>query len=308
MDSGKAIASGVTVIAPGASSSYHVVPRTDNMGQHGMLPMDSPAGSERKKRGRPRKYRPDESVDRVFLPTPISSAAPSVPSKSYAEETRPRLEQPISSEKKQRNKVGAEKLDNLVNCFTGSSFLPHVLTVNSGEDITTKIMEFSLQGPRTVCVLSSYGTVSSVTLTHPNSPEGTLTYEGLFEILSFSGSFSPVETPNSKFDRTGMMRISLAGADGRVVGGQVAGLTVAASPVHVVIVSFLLSPLDLKLKKPKLLENAPRIDADGSNGKPTVNVQARADETQAPPENVTNWTSMERSRKSAADINISLQG
>lgn len=36
-----------------------------------------------------------------------------------------------------------------------------------------------------------------------------------------------------KYGRSGMMTITLSGADGRVVGGLVSGLTVAASPVKV---------------------------------------------------------------------------
>lgn len=111
MDSGKAMASGVTIISPGASSTYHVAPRAENLGP-GTLSMDSPmmvTGSE-KKRGRPRKYKPDESVGHVFSPTPLSSAAPPASGKSYMGEKKPSLEQLTSSEKKQRNKIGAEKL------------------------------------------------------------------------------------------------------------------------------------------------------------------------------------------------------
>ncbi|KAI3449136.1 hypothetical protein Pfo_005801 [Paulownia fortunei] len=315
MDSAKAMASGVSVVAPGASSSYHVAPRTENLGP-GTLPTALPmmsAGSERKKRGRPRKYKPDESTSRVFSPVPLSSSAPPATSKSYVEEKKASLARPINSEKKHRNKIGTEKLDDWVDCFTGSSFLPHVITVNTGEDISTKLMEFSLQGPRTVCVISGSGTVSSVTIRHPSSSGGILTYEGLFEILSFSGSFTPVEMPDSKFGRSGMMTISLSGADGRVVGGLIAGLTMAARPVKVFVASFLLgSPHVLNPKKQKM-ETAFTVDASGPH--PAINVEKSTDNIQGPScstsENPTNWGATqiaERSRKSTADINISLQG
>ncbi|KAK4415992.1 AT-hook motif nuclear-localized protein 1 [Sesamum alatum] len=318
MDSGKAMASGVTVVAPGAPSSYQMAPRTENL-EPGSLPIASPlmvSGSERKKRGRPRKYKPDESTSRVLSPVPLSSSAPPATGKSYVEEKKPTVARPVNSEKKHRSKVGAEKLDDWGDCFTGSSFLPHVITVNSGEDISTKIMEFSLQGPRTVCVISGSGTVSSVTIRHPSSSGGTLTYEGLFEILSFSGSFTPVEMADSKFGRSGMMAISLSGADGRVVGGLIAGLTVAASPVKVVVASFLLgSPFVSKPRKQKT-EVAFTVDALGPNAAPATNVDKRVpNDTQRPScstsENPPNWAAVqvaERSRKSTADINISLQG
>ena len=76
--------------------------------------------------------------------------------------------------------------------------------------------------------------ISSVTLCQPDSSGGTLTYEGRFEILSLSGSFMPNESGGTR-SRTGEMSVSLASPDGRVVGGGVAGLLVAASPVQVCI-------------------------------------------------------------------------
>lgn len=56
--------------------------------------------------------------------------------------------------------------------------------------------------------------------------------QGRFEILSLSGSFMPTETGGTR-SRSGGMSVSLASPDGRVVGGGVAGLLVAASPVQV---------------------------------------------------------------------------
>lgn len=124
-----------------------------------------------------------------------------------------------------------------------------------------KIISFSQQGPRAICVLSANGVISSVTLRQPDSSGGTLTYEvcdleissinflllmykisfslmvyvcfqGRFEILSLSGSFMPNDIGGTR-SRTGGMSVSLASPDGRVVGGGVAGLLVAASPVQV---------------------------------------------------------------------------
>ena len=56
--------------------------------------------------------------------------------------------------------------------------------------------------------------------------------QGRFEILSLSGSFLPMESGNI-YGRTGGLSVSLAGPDGRVIGGGVAGLLMAASPVQV---------------------------------------------------------------------------
>lgn len=45
------------------------------------------------------------------------------------------------------------------------------------QDIATKIMSFSQQGPRAVCILSANGVVSSVTLRQSATSGGMATYE-----------------------------------------------------------------------------------------------------------------------------------
>ncbi|OEL29457.1 hypothetical protein BAE44_0009524 [Dichanthelium oligosanthes] len=62
------------------------------------------------------------------------------------------------------------------------------------------------------------------------------TGEGRFEILQLMGSFTMAEEGRR---RTGGLSVSLAGPDGRVVGGVVAGMLRAASPIQVVVGSFL---------------------------------------------------------------------
>ncbi|KAL2511425.1 AT-hook motif nuclear-localized protein 1 [Abeliophyllum distichum] len=311
--------SGVTVISPEAPSSYHVAPRTENSttvtGIQHMTPYVASAGlsatSEKKKRGRPRKYGPDGSARMVLSPTPISSSAPPASGNFYVE--KPCVVRPTVSEKKHKNKVGTEKLGEWVSCFTGGSFLPHIITVDAGEDVSNKIMSFSLEGPRAICIISAVGLISNVTLRQPNSPGNTLTYEGRFEILSMSGSFTPFEMEDS---RSGIMSTSLASPDGRVVGGLIAGLMIAASPVRVIVGSFLPSGHpELNPKKPKA-EPTPNISASIPVGIPhSSNVENKCFNTGniAPQSTVqtNNWAAVptaENSSKSTADINISLQG
>lgn len=45
------------------------------------------------------------------------------------------------------------------------------------KDVTMKVISFSQQGPRAICILSANGVISSVTLRQPDSSGGTLTYE-----------------------------------------------------------------------------------------------------------------------------------
>lgn len=131
-----------------------------------------------------------------------------------------------------------ETLGDWVSSSVGANFMPHIINVNTGEDVTMKVISFSQQGPRAICILSANGVISSVTLRQPDSSGGTLTYEGRFEILSLAGSFIPSESGGIR-NRSGGMSVSLSSPDGRVVGGSVAGLLVAASPVQIIVGSFL---------------------------------------------------------------------
>ncbi|KAL3497767.1 hypothetical protein ACH5RR_040499 [Cinchona calisaya] len=204
----------------------------------------------KKKRGRPRKYSPDGAGSSIALGlsptsvTPISSSSVvavadsagggggTLSSENPAKKHRGR---PPGSIKRQLDALGSP----------GVGFTPHVITVKAGEDIASKIMAFSQQGPRTVCILSANGAICNVTLRQPAMSGGTVTYEGRFEIISLSGSFLLSENNGSR-SRSGGLSVSLAGSDGRVLGGGVAGMLMAATPVQVVVGSFIADG-----KKPK---------------------------------------------------------
>ncbi|KAK7349631.1 hypothetical protein VNO77_07148 [Canavalia gladiata] len=145
----------------------------------------------------------------------------------------------------------------------------------------------------------------------------------------------PAENQGTR-SRSGGMSVSLASPDGRVVGGGVAGLLVAASPVQVVVGSFLpSSQQDQKLKKAKSSDYAPPattvtpatavscvppppinaekedINVMGGGGHVLQN-SGTLNSSLTPPSNAfrreswVNMHSMPDSRKSATDINISL--
>jgi hypothetical protein len=61
--------------------------------------------------------------------------------------------------------------------------------------------------------------------------------QGRFEIISLSGSFLLAEDGDTR-SRTGGLSVALAGSDGRVLGGCVAGQLTAATPVQVLLVVF----------------------------------------------------------------------
>ncbi|KAK7307858.1 hypothetical protein VNO77_41279 [Canavalia gladiata] len=218
-------------------SAFSVEPQRPSFGHGiniGSSPPDHPglpsSGEPvKKKRGRPRKYGPDGPVSLRL--SPISATANSTPGSTTPSEKRPRGRPPGSGRKQQLATLG-----EWMNNSAGLAFSPHVITVGVGEDIVAKLLSFSLQRPRAVCILSGTGTVSSVTLRQPASTSVSLTYEGRFQILCLSGSYLVAEDGGPR-NRTGGMSVSLSSPDGHVFGGGVARL-ITASPVQVVVCSF----------------------------------------------------------------------
>ncbi|XP_009382370.2 AT-hook motif nuclear-localized protein 9 isoform X1 [Musa acuminata AAA Group] len=195
----------------------------------------------KRKRGRPRKYGPDGSV--ALALSPISSSAPPsatvIGSETASGAGAPTLKRGRGRPPGTGRKQQLASLGEWVVGSAGMGFTPHVITIAIGEDIAAKIMSFSQQGPRAVCILSANGAVSTVTLRQSATSGGTVTYEGRFEILCLSGSYMLTDNGNGSRSRTGGLSISLSSPDGRVIGGGVAGLLIAATPVQVIVGSFI---------------------------------------------------------------------
>ncbi|KHG14136.1 Putative DNA-binding ESCAROLA -like protein [Gossypium arboreum] len=163
----------------------------------------------KKKRGRPRKYDADGKL-RIPFPYPSSTPAFTLSPSDFSSSKRGK---------------GMPSLGELFVSTAGGDFTPHVVTVNTGEDVAGKILSFSRNGPRGICILSANGAVSNVTIRQPVS-----------------------DTSGGK-SRTGGLSVSLAGPDGRVIGGGLAGILVAASPIQIVVGSFM--PNGYKVQKRK---------------------------------------------------------
>jgi len=150
--------------------------------------MASPSISEpvaKKRRGRPRKYGPDGSMSLALVPAssatgspamgqgssgPLSLAGPN-PANSVLGVS------PDGVKKRGRPKGSTNKPRMGALGSSGVGFTPHVITVQAGEDVSSKIMSFSLHGTRAVCVLSANGAISNVTLRQTATSGGTVTYE-----------------------------------------------------------------------------------------------------------------------------------
>ncbi|KAK2356537.1 hypothetical protein P8452_76303 [Trifolium repens] len=211
-------------------------------------PPSSPSTLAKKKRGRPRKYSPDGNIALGLAPTHVSSPAAATSASagdSGNADAPPKKHRgrPPGSGKKQLDALGAG----------GTGFTPHVIVVESGEDITEKVMSFLQIGPRTVVILSAVGAISNVTLRQPTLSGGVARFEGQFEIISLSGDMQLSEN-NGEQSRTSSLYVSLAGADGRVLGGAVAGMLTAASAVQVIVGSFI---MDQKKSSSSMVKSGP---------------------------------------------------
>ncbi|KAE8731446.1 AT-hook motif nuclear-localized protein 10 [Hibiscus syriacus] len=253
-------ADGTAVYKPLASASPTYLPSSDSggadgsagpaavtLGQGQALNMSISMGSEplKKKRGRPRKYVPESTMPLSVIAPPTvgvnqSNSGGGFPSPTpVPPPSGGSASSPTSTKKARGRPPGSVNKPKLYALGSGRfGFTPHVITVKVGEDVSSKIMSFSQHGPRAICILSANGAVSNVTLCQPATSGGTVTYEGRFEILSLSGSFLLSENGGQR-SRTGGLSVSLSGSDGRVLGGSVAGLLTAASPVQVVVGSFI---------------------------------------------------------------------
>ncbi|KAI3741236.1 hypothetical protein L1987_58907 [Smallanthus sonchifolius] len=339
MDSTENMMPAGETIAPEAPSGYQLAPRSDIATLLTGPPGFSPPGSlvkKKKKRGRPRKYDPDGVVasggggesGRTLSPIPISASVPPTSEIKFGESGgsggnllgEKKKVKMSSSETKPRHGYGSMNLGDRIS--SGGSFTPHMVTVNPGEDVTSKIISFTKDGPRSICILSALGVISHVTLRHASSSVGTVTYEGRFEILSLSGSFTPDEFGGVLSQETNMS-ITLSSPDGRVVGGQLGGPLTAAGPVQVVVASFLPhigSPIEPKPKKQKAIINPltpalpsteSRADVDHQNLNEHARERPMAGNTNSTPTrnfqlekcmtaSVHDW------RRAATDMNVSL--
>ncbi|XP_015064389.1 AT-hook motif nuclear-localized protein 1-like [Solanum pennellii] len=111
----------------------------------------------------------------------------------------------------------------------------HVINIKTGEDILVKIMSFCESTSKSVCVLSANGSTSSVSLRRPYQ---SVTYKGVYDILSLTGFFFVLESGGRRSREGGLTAILGNEEDGDVWGGNVDGLFTAATDVQVIVSSF----------------------------------------------------------------------
>ncbi|EPS65176.1 hypothetical protein M569_09606 [Genlisea aurea] len=129
----------------------------------------------------------------------------------------------------------------------GTTMAPHVIRINAGEDIKRRIVSV-LHGRRAVVLLSAIGSISAASI-RSSSSTGSVTYEGHFDMVNLSGSY--INDPADGL--SGGLNVTFAGSDGRLIGGPVDGLLIAATPVQVIV--GVLVPSSSSSAKPKAKDN-----------------------------------------------------
>lgn len=115
---------------------------------------------------------------------------------------------------------------------------PYILEVQGGNDVVEAITRFSRRKNLGICVLTGSGSVSNVTLRQPSTtPGATITFHGRFDLLSLSATLLP-QSAAAASPLPDTFSISLAGPQGQIVGGFVAGPLIAVGTVFVISATF----------------------------------------------------------------------
>ncbi|CAL0333945.1 unnamed protein product [Lupinus luteus] len=135
----------------------------------------------------------------------------------------------------------------------------YMINLVPGENVVTKLHSiFEEMSPDTVSILSATGQVSIGVF---NRFGGTVTYAGLYEILSFSGHGTFTKISNNARSENVMLICSLAAPDGTIFGGVLEKSLVAATTVKIVIAVFKQMGF-LRQSKSGNISGSPKIRSD----------------------------------------------
>ncbi|WCJ28956.1 AT-hook motif nuclear-localized protein 20 [Euphorbia peplus] len=180
----------------------------------------------------------DTSDDSSSGQSPVPPPPPPPPSPPSSAKRTPAPLQPLpeNSQRKPRGRPPGSKNKPkppiIITRESDTSLKPVILEIATGSDIIQSIMQLASKNHVGVTVLSATGMVGNITLRHPNAHAPSLSLHGPFHLLAFSGTFLG---PSRGYG----FGVSLAGGQGQVFGGIVAGKVVAASLVMVVAATFM---------------------------------------------------------------------
>ncbi|CAO2837976.1 unnamed protein product [Amaranthus hypochondriacus] len=166
----------------------------------------------------------------------------------------------ISSLKRKRGRPRGSRKKPSLSAITGLDFMPHVISVDVGEDIASKFAGLFKNGTRTICTISVSGSVSYASLQDPFG--GVVNYEGPLNIISITGSILDSENTNGQA-QTISLNVTLSTSDKKVVGG-ILGKLIAATPVQIIVGSVIVNGKKMR----SVIPSVPQFHSSSSAAPP----------------------------------------
>ncbi|GER55641.1 AT-hook DNA-binding protein [Striga asiatica] len=177
---------------------------------------------------------PDRSGRAVDDPRGLPLPPPSSGDGSTIEVVRRPRGRPPGSKNKPKAPAAAAR-----DAPPGPSMSPYVLELPPGVDVVDATERFCRRRGVGLCVLRGNGLVADVTLRQPSAtPGATVTFHGHFDVLSISATVLPSGGGGGASLPPAAFAITLAGPQGQVVGGLVAGPLVSAGTVYLIAATF----------------------------------------------------------------------
>ncbi|XP_047328970.1 AT-hook motif nuclear-localized protein 25-like [Impatiens glandulifera] len=169
----------------------------------------------------------------LLRPQDLHLHPPPVSSNAEADATAATIRRPRGRPTGSRNKP---KPPIIITRDSPNSLRSHVLEISEGTDVLESVSNYALRRGRGVSVISGTGSVSKVSVKQVGEapPGSVVTLQGRFDILSLTGTVLPPPAPPT----AGGLSIFMAGGQGQVVGGCVAGPIIAFGPVTLIAASF----------------------------------------------------------------------
>ncbi|GAV62115.1 DUF296 domain-containing protein [Cephalotus follicularis] len=149
---------------------------------------------------------------------------------------------PMDSSKKPRGRPPGSKNKPkppiIITKDSDSAMKPVVLEISAGSCVIDAVIKHARRHHAGISIISASGSIATVTIRHPLTPVPSLSLHGPFNLLSLCGSFLGSSKSASMLPSASSFGITLAGTQGQVFGGIVAGRVVAASAVTVLAATF----------------------------------------------------------------------
>ena len=119
-----------------------------------------------------------------------------------------------------------------------SGMKPIVIEVAPGNDLFETVVQFARRRRVGITILHGFGTISNVTFRQPVPHAPTYSLHGPLCIIYISGWYLGCPTPATPATSRASFSVSVAGTQGQIYGGQVAGKVTASGPVTLIASTF----------------------------------------------------------------------